>query len=203
MSTGLCKNSVYCCNRLYPPSPWQAEGSFVNCLDQILSITYWPPTYCLLTLVKENLYILDTSSQSRAGSNFYGTEIEIWADFGPVDSTEKKFGADYEQLLREVFSCFHRQKTKFKFFKIHCIVVSAKYSPSIVSCSTGDTSLRDFYIMTLLPVPPTYLPCLINVICERPLKRSMMATISRNIWSRPILLFLVVALVTYLPICLP
>ena len=25
-------------------------------------------------------------------SNFYGTEIEIWAGFGPVGNTEKKIG---------------------------------------------------------------------------------------------------------------
>ena len=30
---------------------------------------------------------------SRAVSNFYGTEIEIWAGFGPVGSTEKKIGS--------------------------------------------------------------------------------------------------------------
>ena len=42
-------------------------------------------------------------------SNFYGTEIEIWAGFGPVGNTEKKFGADYGQLLRVVFSWFHWQ----------------------------------------------------------------------------------------------
>ena len=29
---------------------------------------------------------------SHAASNFYGTEIEIWAGFGPFGSTEKKFG---------------------------------------------------------------------------------------------------------------
>ena len=29
---------------------------------------------------------------SRAVSNFYGTEIEIWAGFGPVGSTEKNLG---------------------------------------------------------------------------------------------------------------
>ena len=34
--------------------------------------------------------------------DFYGTEIEIWAGFGPV-----------RQLLRSVFSCFHGQN----FFK--------------------------------------------------------------------------------------
>ena len=42
--------------------------------------------------------------------NFYGTEIEIWAGFGPVGNTEKKIWADYEQLLRPVFSCFRGQK---------------------------------------------------------------------------------------------
>ena len=31
--------------------------------------------------------------------DFYGTGIDIWAGFGPV-----------RQLLRPVFSCFHRQK---------------------------------------------------------------------------------------------
>ena len=30
--------------------------------------------------------------RSRAGSHFYGTEYEIWADFGPVGNTEKKIG---------------------------------------------------------------------------------------------------------------
>jgi hypothetical protein len=29
-------------------------------------------------------------------SNFYGTEIEILAGFGPVGNTEKKIGVDYE-----------------------------------------------------------------------------------------------------------
>ena len=42
--------------------------------------------------------------------DFYGTGIEIWAGFGPVGIIENKFGADYEQLLRPVFSCFHGQK---------------------------------------------------------------------------------------------
>jgi hypothetical protein len=43
-------------------------------------------------------------------SNFYGTEIMIWAGFGPVGNTEKNIWADYEQLLRSVFSCFQWQK---------------------------------------------------------------------------------------------
>ena len=50
--------------------------------------------------------------------DFYGTGIEIWAGFGPVGITEKKWD-DYEQLLRPVFSCFHGQK------KIKNIVASA------------------------------------------------------------------------------
>jgi hypothetical protein len=40
---------------------------------------------------------------------FYGTECKIWADFGSVGNAEKKFWADYEQLLREVFLCFQGQ----------------------------------------------------------------------------------------------
>ena len=28
--------------------------------------------------------------RSLAGSHFYGTEYEIWAEFGPVGNTEKK-----------------------------------------------------------------------------------------------------------------
>ena len=42
--------------------------------------------------------------------NFYGTEIEIWAGFGPVGNTEKKIGADYEQLLRVFFHVFRGEK---------------------------------------------------------------------------------------------
>ena len=43
-------------------------------------------------------------------SNFHGTEIEIWACFGPVGSIEKKIWADYDQF----FSCFMgRKKKKF------------------------------------------------------------------------------------------
>jgi hypothetical protein len=53
-----------------------------------------------------------------AVSIFYGTEIEIWARFGLVGSTEKIIWADYEQLVRAVFLSFHGQKKRilFKFF---------------------------------------------------------------------------------------
>jgi hypothetical protein len=54
--------------------------------------------------------------RSREGSHFYGTEYEIWANFGLVGSTEKKIGGDYEQLLRPVSSCFCVQMVQF-FFK--------------------------------------------------------------------------------------
>ena len=43
---------------------------------------------------------------SRAVSNFYGTEIKIWAGFRPVGNTETKFLGDYEQVLRAVFFMF-------------------------------------------------------------------------------------------------
>jgi hypothetical protein len=54
----------------------------------------------LMTMHTKSLYI------SRAVSNFYGTEIEIWAGFGPVGNNEKENWADYEQLLREFFHLF-------------------------------------------------------------------------------------------------
>ena len=46
----------------------------------------------------------------------YGTGKKIGAGFGPVGNTEKKLGADYEQLLRVVFSCFQEQKNNLIFF---------------------------------------------------------------------------------------
>ena len=53
--------------------------------------------------------------------DFYGTGIEIWTGFGPVGITErKKILADYEQLLRLFFLCFHGQKK----MKIKNIVAS-------------------------------------------------------------------------------
>ena len=42
--------------------------------------------------------------------DFNGTGIDIWTGFGLVGITEKKNWADYEKLLRPVFSSFHGQK---------------------------------------------------------------------------------------------
>jgi hypothetical protein len=76
---------------------------------------------------------LDVSSRakslyiSRAVSNFYGTEIEIWAGFRPVAILKKRFGADCEQLLWAFFLGFHRQKNYYFIFKN--IVVSALKRP--------------------------------------------------------------------------
>ena len=54
--------------------------------------------------------------------DFYGTGTEIWAGFGPIVSNEKKrIWADYEQLLRPVFSLFFGKKKK----KIEHIIASA------------------------------------------------------------------------------
>ena len=50
--------------------------------------------------------------QKTCREPFLWKKYEIWADFGPVGNTEKKkkIGADYEQLLKAVFSCFQGQK---------------------------------------------------------------------------------------------
>jgi hypothetical protein len=53
---------------------------------------------------------------SREGRHFYGTKNEIWAGFGSVGNTEKKFGADYEQLLRVIFFMFSGEKSSIIFF---------------------------------------------------------------------------------------
>ena len=47
--------------------------------------------------------------------DFNGTGIEIWAGFGRVGILEKEnIWADYEQLLRPVFSSFRGQKKRIK-----------------------------------------------------------------------------------------
>ena len=58
---------------------------------------------CLLTevvILAIRSKVIVYNCRSRAGSHFYGTEYEIWADFGPVGNTEKKFGADYVQMVK-------------------------------------------------------------------------------------------------------
>ena len=63
--------------------------------------------------------VLESKSlyRSRAKRHFYGTEYDIWADFGlmlgQLAILEKKIGADNEQFLRAVFSCFQGQKLIF------------------------------------------------------------------------------------------
>ena len=54
-------------------------------------------------------------------SIFYGSEIEIWAGFGPVGNIEKNFGADYEELLR----LFQWQKKIMHIFK-YCSIRTKK-----------------------------------------------------------------------------
>ena len=48
------------------------------------------PTYVLQLWVETK--VITYLYKSLAGSNFCGTEMEIWAGFGTVGSTEKKIG---------------------------------------------------------------------------------------------------------------
>ena len=57
--------------------------------------------------------------------NFFGTENEVWAGLGQLAILKKKIGADYQQLLGAVFSCFQGQKT-IKFFEKYCSVCTKK-----------------------------------------------------------------------------
>ena len=50
-------------------------------------------------------------------SNFYGTEFEIWAGFGPVGSTEKKNKPQCMLLLRESPFTFRTQLRDPHFFQ--------------------------------------------------------------------------------------
>ena len=90
---------------------------------------------------------------------------QFWAGLG------SRAVLDYEQLLRVFFYVFRRKKIYFfKYCSVHTkkmhkmkmrkqnknlqedLVINFKYaiySQSIVYFSTEDTSLRDFYIMTL------------------------------------------------------
>ena len=61
-------------------------------------------------------YLPKSLYRSHGGRHFYGTANEIWASFGPVGNTEKKFGADYEQLLRAFFKKNFRGKKYLKNF---------------------------------------------------------------------------------------
>ena len=56
------------------------------------------------------------------------TENEIWVGFGPVGNTEKELGADYEQLLRVVLSCFQGQKINLNFFVFNIVASALKSS---------------------------------------------------------------------------
>ena len=92
---------------------------------------------------------------------------------------------DYEQLLRVVFSCFQTLVLSWLVFKsglwwllryiffyifilVFFYIKQAKYSQLIVSCSTGDISLRDFYISTLDEFLPKRIfivfPCLKSLL---------------------------------------
>ena len=65
---------------------------------------------CLVQHAK-SLYV------SCAVSNSYGTEIEVWAGFGPDVDTEKNW-TDYQQLFCMVFSCFYGHFF-FKYCSVH------------------------------------------------------------------------------------
>ena len=50
--------------------------------------------------------------------HIYGMKNQFWAGLGSwAVLVKKKFGADYEQLLRSGFLCFHGQKISLKFFE--------------------------------------------------------------------------------------
>jgi uncharacterized protein YecE (DUF72 family) len=73
---------------------------------------------------------------------FLGHNVRFGLILGQLAVLKKK-GADYEQLLMAVFACFHGQKKHYRVRtkKLHNIFFIKQ---SIVYCSVGETSLRDF-----------------------------------------------------------
>ena len=76
----------------------------IECPLGIISFYFYKR--CFLSKLSKKFHM----SYEVAVSIFYVIEIEIWAGFGPVGSTEKII---YEPLLRAVFLCFHGQKCFF------------------------------------------------------------------------------------------
>ena len=81
-------------------------------LTKIPVFLYYITPTCTI-FIKNSARLPKSLYRSCAGRYFYGTENEIWAGFGLVGNTEKRLGADYEQLLRVFFSCFQGQKNFF------------------------------------------------------------------------------------------
>ena len=102
--------------------------------------------YNLEYLCPKSLY------RSRTGRHFYGTEIGFWAGFGQY--WKKKFRPIMSNFWARFFHVFGCKKI-FDFFFLPPKTWKNRpqiglNSQSILYCSIGDTSLRDFYIMTLL-----------------------------------------------------
>ena len=112
--------------------------------------------------------------RSRAGSHFYGTEYEIWADFGPVGNTEKKSFGPIMSNFWGGFFMFSLAKQMLKFFEKHCSFhtkmlrniffidfyfflnffgknwLNIHNQFCIALLQATDTFMRNFYKMTLL-----------------------------------------------------
>ena len=81
---------------------------FLNkCLGVWISKSYWSPRWVLG-------HIYNMKNQFSAG---LGSRAVL---------VKKKFVANYEQLLRPVFLCFHRQKNDLIFFWKYCSVRTVK-----------------------------------------------------------------------------
>ena len=55
--------------------------------------------------------------RSRAGRHFLEQNMRFGLVLGQLAILQKTWGANYEQLLRVVFSCFQGQKNDFIFLK--------------------------------------------------------------------------------------
>ena len=118
--------------------------------------------FCPIVLLLNVLWCLEHIEVTQRDI-FMEQKVGFGLVLGRLAVLKKKFMADYEQFL-----CFQGQNFFFKYCsvrtkKLHNISFIiflysfknfggskyVRYSQLIVSCSTGDTSLHNFYIMTL------------------------------------------------------
>ena len=92
----LCKSRLVCKNWLWFID--QRKFIWKRCLQiKIDQVKPWLETNQDWAKIIENIFDSGTVEdlkakslyRSCAGSHFYGTEYEIWADFGPIGNTEK------------------------------------------------------------------------------------------------------------------
>jgi hypothetical protein len=75
----------------------------------------------MLPMVNDNIFqmFIMWPLVSCAGSHFYGTEYEIWADFGPVGNTGKIWAGKYASFEGVFYVFIGKKNIFFKYCTVH------------------------------------------------------------------------------------